>query len=312
MKVLVVGAGGVGGYYGGVLARSGEDVTLLARGVHLEAIRSGGLRVRSQASGDFSVRPRATDRPDGSWKADLALFCVKSYHNEQAIRAMAPAVGADTAVLSLQNGIGSGGQLSAAFGGERVLLGATYIDGWIESPGVVVEEGSAFRTVFGEADGEKTARAARILGAFTAAGLDTRLTSRIHDALWAKLLLICGLSGMSCITQGPIEAVLETPAARGLMRGLMAEAEVVGRAKGAAFEDGVVDRTMERLYEERKTVTSSMYLDMRAGKPLEVGVLNGAVSKAGREVGAATPINDFVTVCLSVVDARARAAAAAV
>ena len=308
MKVLVVGAGGVGGYYGGVLARSGEEVALVARGDHLRAILKDGLRVRSEASGHFTVHPMATERPDGSWKADLALFCVKSYHNEQAIEVMAPAIGEDTDILTLQNGIGAGGELADAFGRNRVLLGATYIDGWIEAPGVVGEGGGAFQTVFGEVTGEKTARAARILDTFTRAGLDTRLTSKILNALWAKLLLICGLSGMSCITQGPIDAVMETPDTRELMRRVLAEVEAVGRAQGIAFRDGIVDWTMDHLHEHRKTVMSSMYLDMKAGKPLEVGVLNGAVSKAGREVGVDTPVNDFITACLSIVDARARSA----
>ena len=310
MKVLVVGAGGVGGYYGGVLSRSGEEVTLVARGDHLRAIERDGLRVRSEASGCFTGRPMATDRPDGSWKADLALFCVKSYHNKQAIEVMAPAIGEDTDILTLQNGIGAGEELAKAFGKDRVLLGATYIDGWIEAPGVVGEGGGAFQTVFGEAAGEKTARAARILDTFTRAGIDTELSIEILNALWAKLLLICGLSGMSCITQGSIEAVMETLGTRELMRRVFAEVEAVGRALGIAFEDGIVDWTMDHLHENRKTVMSSMYLDMKAGKPLEVGVLNGAVSKAGIEVGVDTPVNDFITACLSIVDARARSALA--
>jgi len=309
LKVLVVGAGGVGGYYGGVLSRSGEDITFVARGEHLRAILDRGLRVRSEASGDFTVRPGATERPDGSWKADVALFCVKSYHNEQAIQAMAPAIGDATAILTLQNGIGSGAELAEEFGRDKVLLGATYIDGWIESPGVVAEGGMTVRTVFGEEKGVETARAVRILEMFRRAGIEAELSTEVLDALWAKLLLICGLSGMSCITQGSIEAVLETPETRELTRRVLAEVEAAGRAKGVRFEDGIVDWTLAYLHDNRKTITSSMYLDMKAGKPLEVGVLNGAVSKAGREVGVETPVNDFITACLSVVDARARSAA---
>ena len=308
VKVLIVGAGGVGGYHGGLLSMSGEEVTLLARGEHLRAIKDNGLRVKSELSGDFTVHPMATDKPDGSWKAELALFCVKGYHNENAIKAMAPAVGEDTDILTLQNGIGAGAELADAFGNEKVILGATYIDGWVEAPGVVAEGGGAWDTVFGEPDGEETARSTQILDMFTRAGIETRLTKEIQDALWAKLLMICGLSGMSCITYGSIEAVFETPETREMTRRIMMEVETVGLAKGAVFEDGIVDWTLEHLHENRKTVTSSMFIDMKAGKPLEVGVLNGAVSKAGREVGVDTPVNDFITACLSVVDARARAA----
>jgi 2-dehydropantoate 2-reductase len=304
MKVLVVGAGGVGGYYGGVLSKSGEDVTLLARGEHLRAIQDRGLLLKSETSGSFTVSPRAVERPDGSWMADLALFCVKSYQNQKAIEAMAPAIGDETNILTLQNGIGAGTELGETFGSDKVLLGATYIDGWIESPGVVGEGGLSVRTVFGEETGVETDRTVRVLEMFNRAGIDAELSTDIFSALWSKLLLICGLSGMSCITQGSIQAVLETPVTRELTRRLLTEVKEVGTAKGVRFDEGIVDRSMALLHEERKAITSSMYLDMVAGKPLEIGVLNGAVSSAGKEVGIETPINDFVTACLTVVDGR--------
>jgi 2-dehydropantoate 2-reductase len=236
--------------------------------------------------------------------ADLALFCVKSYQNQKAIEAMAPAIGDETNILTLQNGIGAGTELGETFGSDKVLLGATYIDGWIESPGVVGEGGLSVRTVFGEETGVETDRTVRVLEMFNRAGIDAELSTDIFSALWSKLLLICGLSGMSCITQGSIQAVLETPVTRELTRRLLAEVEEVGTAKGVRFDEGIVDRSMALLHEERKAITSSMYLDMVAGKPLEIGVLNGAVSSAGKEVGIETPINDFVTACLTVVDGR--------
>ena len=127
MKILVMGAGAVGGYFGGVLSKSGEEVTFVARGQHLEAINRDGLRVESVASGDFTVHPPAIERPDGTWKADLALLYVKSYHNQQAMETMKPAVGDSTAILTLQNGIGSGDRLASIYGREKVLLGAAYI-----------------------------------------------------------------------------------------------------------------------------------------------------------------------------------------
>ena len=304
MKVLVVGAGGVGGYYGGVLSKVGEDVTLLARGEHLRAIQDRGLLLKSETSGSFTVSPRAVEWPDDSWKADLALFCVKSYQNQKAIESMAPAIGDETTILTLQNGIGAGTELGETFGSDKVLLGATYIDGWIESPGVVGEGGMSVRTVFGEETGVETDRAVRVLEMFHRAGITAQLSTDIYSALWSKLLLICGLSGMSCITQGSIQGVLETPETRELTRRILAEVEEVGIAKGLRFEDGIVDRTMALLHNDRKTITSSMYLDMIAGKPLEIGVLNGAVSSAGKEVGIETPVNDFITACLSVVNER--------
>ena len=156
-----MGSGGVGGYYGALLFRSGQDVTFVARGEHLDAIRDQGLRVESVTSGDFTVHPPATDRPSGAWKADMVLFCVKGYDNAGAIATMGPALGADTSVLTLQNGIGSGDELASAFGDKSVLLGLTYINAVRRGPGVVAELGGACNIVFGEEDGGLTPRGAR-------------------------------------------------------------------------------------------------------------------------------------------------------
>ena len=306
MKVLVVGSGAVGGYYGGVLSKSGEDVTLVARGEHLDAIRINGLRVESVASGDFTIHPSAVETPDGSWKADLALFCVKSYHNERAIEVMRPAIGDDTAILTLQNGIGSGDELAKAFGADKVLLGATYIDAMRRAPGVVAEVSGDNRIVFGEEDGRQTPRAIDIREAFLQAGVDIRMSSDVRKDLWDKLIMICALSGMMCITRGSLAEVLETPDALDLMWRVLREVEAIGRAKGVGLDDDVVESTMKPFQASKHDVISSMRLDLDAGNRLEVGVLNGAVARMGKEVGVATPVNEFITACLTVADNRAR------
>ena len=306
MKILVMGAGAVGGYFGGMLARSGEDVTFLARGPHLEAINTQGLRVESAASGDFTVNPPAMQSPDGTWNADLVLFCVKSYHNVQAIETMRPAVGDATTILTLQNGIGSGDQLAGVFGREKVLLGAAYIDAVRKAPGVVAQYGDTCRIVFGEEDGRETARAVRIRDVFQGAGVDANLSTNVLRDLWSKLILICALSGMSCITRAPIAEVLDTPETLDLTRQVMREAADAGRAQGVNLDDDIVESTMAHLQEGKQDAISSMYLDLEAGNPLEVSVLNGAVSRAGQEAGVATPVNDFITACLNVADKNAR------
>ena len=306
MKILVVGAGGIGGYYGGVLARSGEDVTFLARGPHLDAIRRQGLRVESVNSGDFTVRAPATEYPDGAWKADLALFCVKSYHNEQAMEAMKPAIGDATAILTLQNGIGSGDQLAEVFGRENVLLGAAYIDAVRKSPGVVAELGGLVRIVFGEEHGRETTRAVRIRDALQRAGIDPVLTSDVSKELWVKLVLICGLSGMTCITRARIAEVLDTPETLALTTRVVQEAVDVGRARGRDFADDMVESTIAEYQAHKHEAISSMHVDLEAGNPIEVSVLNGAIARISKEVGVATPVNDFITACLTVADNRAR------
>ena len=164
MKALVMAAGAVGGYFGSVLARGGNEVRFIARSDNLRAIRESGLSIRSVTSGDFSVRAPVGDSVDGSWIPDLVLFCVKSYHNREAIRCLAPAVGPDTAILTLQNGIGSGDDLAAAFGAERVMLGAAYVEAAHPEPGMFEEHGGTCRIVFAEPDSRKSSRSVFDLG----------------------------------------------------------------------------------------------------------------------------------------------------
>ena len=214
MKILVMGSGAVGGYYGAVLHKGGHQVQFLARGEHLEAIRQHGLRIKSVTSGDFTVRPSVAERPDGSSKADLVLFCVKGYDNAEAIATIAPTVGPDTSVLSLQNGIDGGMELAAAFGRESVLPGAAYVDAVRAEPGVVAEMGGRCDIIFGEEDGRRTSRALAVRDAFSGSGIDVHLSTNVTREQWNKLIYICALSGMSCITRTPMEEVLKSPETR--------------------------------------------------------------------------------------------------
>ena len=305
MRILVMGAGAVGGYFGGVLSRSGADVTFVARGQNLEAIRGQGVRVESTAAGDFTVHPPAMERPDGTWKADLALFCVKSYQNEQAMEAFKPAVRDTTTILTLQNGIGGGDKLAKVFGRERVLLGAAYIDAMRKAPGVVTQAGPC-RIVFGEESGAETARVREIRDAFQRAGVDAQISRDILKDLWNKLIFICALSGMTCITRASFAEVLDTPETLDLTWVVMREAAEVGRARGIELDGDIVESTMAHFQEFKKELISSMHLDLKAGSPLEVTVINGAVSRMGKKAGVPTPVNDLITACLTVADERAR------
>ena len=311
MKVLVMGPGGVGGYYGGVLSRDGHEVTLVARGEHLEAISRDGLRVESLNSGNFTARPGVTDRPGEEHAADLVLFCVKGYDNETAIELIRPAVGPDTAVLTLQNGIGSGDQLGAALGADRVLLGATYIDGSKRGPGFVTETGKSPLVVFGEQDGRITERAERIRAAFADAGVPVELSRNVEKALWEKLVYITGWSGMICCTRTFFPEILETPEAAAMTRTVMGETLAVARARGIDLAEDIVETTLDEFRDVGDDPVSSMFTDLRGEGRLEVEVLNGAVSRMGREVGVPTPGNDFITACLLVPHNRALAAYAA-
>ncbi len=306
MKVLIMGTGAIGGCYGGLLARSGEDVVFAARGDNLKAIRERGLKVESATFGTFSVQPQAVDVLDGSWKADLVLFCVKGYHNEQAMSDVSPAVGEGTTILTLQNGIGSGDQLSDLFGADKVLLGAAYIDAERTEPGVFAQRGSPPRIVLGEVNGEISTRAQSVAEVLRSAEIETEVSSNVLTALWSKLVYICALSGMSCITRASFSEVLDTPETYEMTMQVMTEALEVGQASGVPLEDGLPESVMAGFLEEKGGLISSMHTDLMAGNPLEVSLINGAVARIGREVGVNTPVNSFISACLTIADRKAR------
>ena len=299
MKILVMAAGAVGGYFGSVLARSGNEVRFIARGDNLRAIRERGLTIRSVTSGDFSIRAPVSDSVDGSWLPDLVLFCVKSYHNSKAIDCIAPAVGPDTAILTLQNGIGSGDDLAAAFGAERVMLGAAYVEAAHPAPGIFEEHGGTCRIVFAEPDSRKSPRSGSILETLRASGIDAEISDDIDRALWAKLVFICGLSGMTCITRSSFAEVMNTPQTADLALNVIEEVAAVARASGVNLDADIVESTMESFRKDRDDLISSMYDDLEAGRPLELANLNGKVSALGSGLGVPTPANDFITACLT-------------
>lgn len=299
MNVLVMAAGSVGGYFGGLLAKAGNDVLFVARGENLSAITNRGLIVESETSGNFTVEAKAVERPDGSWIADLVLFCVKSYHNSVAMDTIAPAVGPETAVLTLQNGVGSGDELSAVFGAQRVMLGAAYVEAAHPAPGVFREVGWEGRIVFAEQDGRPSQRGTEVKQTFADAGIDSEIAEDIEQALWNKLVYICGLSGMTCITHSSFAEVMDTPQTREMALAVITEAATVGKAAGVNLDPGLVDSIMNIFIEDKEHLISSMHADLAAGKPMEFGNLNGKVSQLGGELGVPTPNNDFITACLT-------------
>ncbi len=304
-----MGSGAVGGYFGGLLAKGDHDVLFVARGEHGEAMRERGLVVTSATAGDFTIdEPLVTERPDGSFKADLIFFCVKGYSSEEAIDLIRPAVYEDTTILTLQNGIGSGDVLTTAFGKDKVLLGAAYVEASRTGLGAIMEHGGVCRIVFGEEDGKTTTRAVAVDATLRNAGIPTELTGDVLSGLWTKLIFICALSGMMCITREPMTAVLTTPETLELTKTVMKEAATVARARGIAVADDVEEQHLAYFLENSEMLFSSMFLDLTRGNPLEVGVLNGAVSRIGREVDVATLVNDFIVASLTPYDRRAQQA----
>ena len=298
MNVLVMAAGAVGGYFGSVIAEK-HDVVLIARNEHLKAIQKKGLKVESKTSGNFISRATAVAQPEEGYVADVVLYCVKAYHNESACDVIAPAVGPETAVLTLQNGIGSGDFLSNRFGEERVLLGAAYIEASRGNPGVTEEHGGGCRIALGNKLGISTPKTNMVSELLQSSNIDHEVSTDIMSALWKKLVFITALSGMTCLVRARFEQVLDNPQTHALAIKVMSETKAVADAEGINLPSDVVETTMADFMLHKSELVSSMHQDLLSGRPLEVNVINGAVSQMGRIHNISTPINDVITSCLS-------------
>ena len=300
MKVAVMGAGSIGGYFGGMLARDGHDVTLIARGEHLDAIRRDGLRMQTEA-GDFVVSCSATDNPADVGPVDLALLTTKTYHNADAVPAMAPMVGPDTAVLCLQNGIDSFRPLLDAFANAIVLPGAAYIEASRLGPGSVRQAGPVVRIVTGPvrgADPSHGARAEEVCAAFEASGVPAEASDDIAITLWTKFLFIATMAGTSSLAREYINELLPRPEWRKIIIGCMEEIERVGRAANVDLAPCIVPDTLNYIESGGAAMRASMHADLTAGRPMELEALYGAVVRAGEETGVPTPINDVIYAAL--------------
>jgi 2-dehydropantoate 2-reductase len=293
MKIAVMGAGGVGGYFGGLLARAGHDVTFVARGPHLEAIQTNGLRVESVNDGTFTVHSDAVEDTGGAGFQDLVLFAVKMYHNEAAIRAVTPLVGPDTIVITLQNGIDNGDQLVEAFGEERVMIGSVMLEGRISEPGVVTQGGPG-RANFGELKPAITDRAQRLLAVFQEANWRVELHENMVDMLWKKFAYLAGSAGVCAASNSTIGEMRSIPATRDIIQRAIAEGFDVARAQGAPIKDDSMEWSMNALDNFPAEGRASLAKDFIEGRPVELEGLNGAIVRMGREAGVPTPVNDTI------------------
>jgi len=289
MDILVMGSGGVGGYFGAKLARAGEAVTFVARGAHLDAIRAHGLRVKSSAEGEFVVRAPATDDPGEAGPADLVLFCVKSYDTETSARALAPAVGARTAILSLQNGVDNEEKIGAIVGPGHILGGVAYVFAAIESPGVIVHALGG-RIVFGELDGSESARAQRIREVLDRAGIAVELSTQIQRVLWEKFIWIVALSGLTALTRCPVGVVRSVPETRTMFRLILDELVALAKGTGIELAPAAAEAVMMVTDHLPPTAYSSLHYDLTHGRRLELEALQGHALRLGERLGVPTPM----------------------
>jgi 2-dehydropantoate 2-reductase len=288
MRVLVVGAGGVGGYFGARLARAGTAVTFLARGAHLEAIRRHGLRIRSGVDGDWVVEADAVSDVRGQPRADVVLFCVKSFDTETAATAIRPVVGPDTAVVSLQNGVDNEATLDRVLGDGHAVGGVAYVFATIESPGVIGHRLGG-RVVFGELDGRASPRLERLRQAFAAAGIPADIVADVRRALWEKYLMISAQAGTTALTRVPIGVIRAVPETWRMYRVIVEELAAVARAEGVRLDDGAADAIVKAAEGLAPEALSSLYHDLVQGRPLELEALHGHAVRLGQRLGVPTP-----------------------
>ncbi len=294
MKAAIVGAGGVGGYFGGLLARAGHDVTFVARGAHLDAIRSnGGLRVESQNDGAFLAPGRGVSDTTGVGAQDLILLTVKMHHNPAAIASLPPLAGPDTVALTLQNGIDNGEQLTAAIGSGPVMIGSAFMEGRISEPGVVTQGGPG-TAGFGEMTVGITARGEWLHREFLDAGWRIQLHENMPGMLWKKFAYIAGSAAVCAAANCVYEDMRTIPITRALIQQAIEEALAVGRASGAPIMDDSLEWAMDSLDRFPPQGRASMAKDFTEGRPVELEGLNGALIRLARQTGTPTPANDFL------------------
>jgi 2-dehydropantoate 2-reductase len=288
VHVVVMGSGAVGGYFGAKLLRAGTEVTMVARGPHLEAIRRGGLAIRSAVEGDSVVRPAVVERLEGIARADAVLFCVKSFDTEDAAARLWSVLGPDTPVLSLQNGVDNEDKIDARLGAGRALGGVAQIFATIEAPGVI-RHSALGRIIFGELDGRVSARAERLREAFVRAGVPAELSGDIRRALWEKYILLCAVAGTTAVTRETLGVVRETPPTWRLFRALLDEVAALGRAAGVTLPDETVDQIVKMAESIPPGGRASLAQDLLQGRRLELEALHGHASRLGERLGVPTP-----------------------
>lgn len=307
MRVAVVGAGGVGAYFGGRLAQAGESVAFVARGSHLAAMRETGLRVDSVA-GDFVVAPaEAGDDPARMGPVDVVLVAVKAWQVTEVARTLGPLLGPRTFVVPLQNGVEAADQLAAVLGHERVIGGLCKIVSAIVAPGHVRHSGVPPQVEFGERDGRRSERVEALRAAFERAqGVSVVVPDEVEVAIWEKFLFIAPFSGVGAVTRQPAGAIRAIPETRDLIERAMFEVAALARAKGVRLLDEAVGRNLRYVDSLPADATASMQRDIMEGRPSELEQQTGAIARLGREAGVPVPVNAFLYAALLPAERKAR------
>ena len=298
MRIAVVGTGGVGGGFGAALAKAGADVTFIARGAHLAAMKSQGLKVQSPRGDIHLVPTQATDNPADIGKVDIVLFCVKLWDVESAGAHIRPLIGPDTAVIPLQNGVDAAERLIPILGSGAVMGGVAQISASITGPGVIQQVGTFMRMIFGEFDGRRSKRGEDFLALCLRAGFDATLSEQILTDLWMKFILLASNASMMSVTRQPIGKLRDDPDLRPIFVAAYREVIDVGRAKGVALQADAVDQILDFTNHMPPAMKASMALDLERGNRLELPWLGGKVVELGRQLGVPTPTHSMMAAML--------------
>jgi 2-dehydropantoate 2-reductase len=299
MRITIMGTGGVGGYFGAKLAKSGCEVNFVARGAHLAFLRLNGLRVESQLGEIYLPEVRASDDPAVFGTPDYVFLAVKLWDTEAAVRALEKVIGPQTAVVSFQNGVQKDDLLRKLLGEKAVMGGVAYIGAGIARPGVIRHTGTIQRLVFGEFDGSRSPRAVALLEACTRAGIDAELSVDVKRAIWEKFVFIVGISALTSATRKTIGPVRGNARTRALLLEIMKETVAVGRAHGVNLSQDFAEQRLAFVDSLPAEMTSSMHNDLEAGKRLELDWLSGGVVELGKSVNVPTPMNRAVSAILA-------------
>ena len=295
MKIAMMGSGGVGGFFGGRLAKAGHDVSFVARGSHLAAMRENGLTIENAPQGNLHVpKVRVTEDPASIGPVDLVILSVKLWDTEAAALQVKPIVGPNTAVLSLQNGVIKDDIMRRVFGEAAVMGGVCYVASHISRPGVIEQTGTMQRIVVGEYDGRKSKRAQELHAALASSGVTAELSEDVRRSIWEKYVFLVALSATTTSMRSRLGPIRKNPRSRAFLHDIMREVVAVGRAHGVALPADYADNRLafgDSLPEE---MTSSMHHDLEKGNRLEVEWLSGGVVKLGAEKGVPTPCNRAV------------------
>ena len=294
MRIAVIGAGGVGGGFGAALATAGADVTFIARGAHLAAMKSQGLKVQGGRGDTHLVPTQATDDPGSVGPVDIVLFCVKLWDVESAGQAIKPLVGPETAVIPLQNGIDAAERLIPILGENAVMGGVAQISASIVAPGVIQQVGTFMRMIFGEFDGKRRKRGEDFLALCLKAGFDATLSEQILTELWMKFVVLATNASMTALARQPIGKLRDDPDLRPIFMAGCQETIAVGRAKGVALPADALERTLHFLDHAPPAMKASMALDLERGNRLELPWLGGKVVELGRRLGIPTPAHGMM------------------